>query len=102
MRLVILAALCLSACASTQSILASAPDEVARSDKNPTDVAFCIANKNNTSALDRSDGSRVVQVKNLLGAVGVAYTIRPDEAGSTVEVRRANSPISISKFRECL
>jgi hypothetical protein len=102
MRLAILLALGLSACASTQSILASAPDEVWQSDKNAADVAFCIATRNNTVSMERGDGSRVVQIKNLYGVVGVAYVVRSEGDGSVVEVRRANSPISFTRSKACL
>ncbi|KZZ07766.1 hypothetical protein A3748_13670, partial [Erythrobacter sp. HI0077] len=58
-------------------------------DSSPNEVAFCLANKNNTPAMDRDDGSKVVLVKNAYGGVSLAFTIWPDGEGSRVEYRRA-------------
>lgn len=52
------------------------------------EVAFCLANKNNTSALEKPDGSRVVLVKNGYGGVSLAFSIFPDGTGSRIEYRR--------------
>jgi hypothetical protein len=92
MRLVALcglsvASLLLAACASTQAVLAKEPSETWQSDKSPREVAFCLANKNNVSALERDDGSRVVLIKNGYGGVAIALTVKPDGTGSKTEVR---------------
>lgn len=89
-----------SGCASTDKVLQSTPNETIRSAKPPADVAFCLANKNNTSPMERSDGSRVILVKSGIGAVGMAFTVRPDGAGSIIEIRKPVA-VSIGKHREC-
>lgn len=92
----------LVACASTQDMLAAAPDEVASSTKAASDVAFCIGDKNVAAPFKREDGSYVISIKSAVGMTGVVYTVVPDGSGSRVEVRRANSPVSVIKFRNCL
>ena len=87
--LALFAAVSLSACASTQTVLSEAPEEVFFTDSSPNEVAFCLANKNNTPAMDRDDGSKVVLIKNGYGGVSLAFTIWPDGEGSRVEYRRA-------------
>lgn len=64
------------------------PTEVFTSNQSANEVAFCLANKNNTSALDRDDGSKVVLLKNGYGGVSLAFTVRPNGTGSTIEYRK--------------
>ena len=78
----------LMACASTQTVLDKQPTAIYRSTDSVNNVAFCLANKNNTSALDRDDGSKVVLIKNGYGGVSLAFTVRPDGDGSLIEYRR--------------
>jgi hypothetical protein len=82
--------------------MADAPDQTFTSAKSVNEVAFCIANKNNTQAQDGPREGKVVQVKSLVGVVGVLYEILPAEQGSVVTVRNANSPVSVSRFKGCL
>jgi hypothetical protein len=96
------ALLALGGCASTQAILADAPDEVATSSKSAEAVAFCIGEKNMAAPFNRQDGSYVISIKSAVGVTGLVYTVLPDGTGSKVEVRRANSPVSVTKFRNCL
>lgn len=84
----ILAAFALSACASTQTVLDKPATEVFFTEDSPNEVAFCLANKNNTSALDHDDGSKVVLIKNGYGGVSLAFTIFPEGDGSRVEYRK--------------
>lgn len=79
-----------SGCASTQKVLDKPATEIYRSSQSQNEVAFCLANKNNTAALDRDDGSKVVLVKNGYGGVSLAFTVRknPDGEGSLTEYRR--------------
>ena len=51
-------------------------------------VAFCLANRNNTTPLARNDGSKVVLIKNGYGAVSLAFSIYPEGTGSKVEYRK--------------
>ncbi len=78
----------LGGCASTEKVLSKAPTEVFRSEKSVQEVAFCLANKNNTAALEKPDGSRVVLIKNGYGGVSLAFSIFPDGTGSRIEYRK--------------
>jgi len=76
-----------SGCASTQQVMSKAPTEVFHSEKSQNDVAFCLANKNMTSVLDRDDGSKVVLLKNGYGGVSMAFTVFKEGTGSRTEYR---------------
>ena len=82
------ALLATSGCASTQKVLEMQPTEVFHIEKSANQVAFCLANKNNTAALDQDDGSKVVLIKNGYGGVSLAFTIRPEGTGSVIEYRK--------------
>ena len=81
-------ALLVSGCASTQDVLSKPATEVFHSRQSVNEVAFCLANKNNTGALDRDDGSKVVLIKNGYGGVSMAFTVFPEEGGSRIELRK--------------
>lgn len=95
------AALALSGCASTQTVLSKEPTEVFFSEKSQNEVAFCLANKNNTNALDRDDGSKVVLIKNGYGGVSLAFTIFKDPKGSRIEYRREFGTIG-GIWKQCI
>lgn len=103
MRLMMLlaAAASLSACASTQTVLGRAPTQVFHSTSSAREVAFCLANKNNTAALERDDGSRVVLIKNGYGAVSLAFNVYPDGTGSRIEYRKAFGTIG-GIWKQCI
>lgn len=103
MRIPILAAttLALAGCASTQTVLDKEPTEVFYSTNSQNEVAFCLANKNNTSALDRDDGSKVVLIKNGYGGVSLAFTVYPDPKGSRVEYRKQFGTIG-GIWKQCI
>lgn len=94
-------ALLLTACASTQSVMDKEPTEIFYSEKSQNEVAFCLANKNNTNALDRDDGSKVVLIKNGYGGVSLAFTIYPDPKGSRVEYRKEFGTIG-GIWKQCI
>ena len=81
-------ALTLAGCASTQTVLSKAPTMVLHSEHSANEVAFCLANKNNTSALSKDDGSKVVLLKNGYGGVSLAFSVFPDGTGSRIEYRK--------------
>lgn len=91
----------LAGCASTQTVLDKDPTEVFHSEKSQNEVAFCLANKNNTGALERDDGSKVVLIKNGYGGVSLAFTIWPDGDGSRVEYRKQFGTIG-GIWKQCL
>ncbi|MCI1270622.1 MAG: hypothetical protein LKG22_03145 [Sphingobium sp.] len=78
----------LSGCASTQKVLDKAPTEVFHSEKSQNEVAFCLANKNNTAAMDRDDGAKVVLIKNGYGGVSLAFSVYQEGTGSRIEYRK--------------
>lgn len=82
------ASLSLVGCASTNKVLSKAPTEVFHSQKSADEVAFCLANKNNTAPMPRDDGSRVVLLKNGYGGVSLAFSIYPEGTGSRIEYRK--------------
>ena len=89
MKLVYLSPLLvLGGCASTQTVLNEAPTEVFHSEQSANTVAFCLANKNNTAALDQDNGSKVILIKNGYGGVSLAFTVFPDGSGSKIEYRK--------------
>jgi hypothetical protein len=87
-KFAILACLVVGGCASTQKVLQKPPTEVFHSTDSATKVAFCLANKNNTAALEQEDGSRVVLIKNGYGGVSLAFTVYPEGTGSRIEYRK--------------
>ena len=98
---VCLAALSLTACASTQEALNRPVTQEFHSPRSVREVAFCLADRNHTPALERDDGSRVVLVKNGYGAVSLAFTIYPEGNGSRIEYRRIFGTIG-GIWRQCL
>lgn len=100
-HVVLVVGLALSGCASTQTVLSKEPTEVFYSENSPNEVAFCLANKNNTNVLDRDDGSKVVLLKNGYGGVSLAFTIFPDPKGSRVEYRREFGTIG-GIWKQCI
>jgi hypothetical protein len=91
----------LAACASTQTVLTKSPTQVFHSNDSAKKVAFCLANKNNTAALDQDDGSKVVLIKNGYGAVSMAFTVYPDGDGSKIEYRKEFGTIG-GIWRQCI
>ena len=83
-----IAALSLTACASTQTVMGKDPKETFTTDRAPEDVAFCLGNKNDAPVLPRGDGSHVVLIKNGYGAVSMAFAVYPDGDGSRIEYRK--------------
>src|SRR4051812_25992383 len=82
-RIITAAALSLAACATNnQAVLESPATQVFHSDQSVNKVAFCLADKNSTSALDQDDGSKVVLIKNIYGKAAMTFTIYPDGTGS--------------------
>ena len=79
-----------------------APNEVLRSPKAQADVAFCLGNRNNSPVYDNANGDKIIQVKSMVGVVGVSFVVKKDGDGSLVEIRKANSPVSLARVKECL
>lgn len=91
----------LAACASTQTVLNKPVTQTFRSTDSATKVAFCLANKNNTAALDQEDGSKVVLIKNGYGGVSMAFSVYPDGTGSRIEYRKQFGTIG-GIWRQCI
>ena len=91
----------LAACASTQTVLNKPATQVFHSKDSAKTVAFCLANKNNTAALDQEDGSKVVLIKNGYGGVSMAFSVYPDGEGSRIEYRKQFGTIG-GIWRQCI
>ena len=91
----------IAACASTQTVLNKPATQVFHSTDSATKVAFCLANKNNTAALDQEDGSKVVLIKNGYGGVSMAFSVYPDASGSRIEYRKQFGTIG-GIWRQCI
>src|SRR3954468_25026672 len=94
-------AVLLSACASTETVMSEPITQTFHSTDSATKVAFCLANKNNTAALDRDDGSKVVLIKNGYGGGSMAFTVYPEEKGSRIEYRKQFGTIG-GIWRQCI
>jgi len=84
----ICAALLVGGCASTAEVLQEPATQTFHSSQSANEVAFCLANKNATSALQRDDGSRVILIKNGYGAVSMAFSVFPEGTGSRIDWRK--------------
>jgi uncharacterized protein YcfL len=91
----------IAGCASTQTVLNKPATQVFHSTDSATKVAFCLANKNNTAALDQEDGSKVVLIKNGYGGVSMAFSVYPDASGSRIEYRKQFGTIG-GIWRQCI
>src|SRR6476661_286073 len=98
---VLLSFVVLAGCASTETVLSGPVTQTFHSADSQTKVAFCLANKNNTAALDREDGSKVVLIKNGYGGVSMAFSVYPDGTGSKVEYRKKFGTIG-GIWRQCI
>ena len=96
-----IAALGLMSCASTQTVLNKPIKDTFHSTQSAKEVAFCLANKNNTAALEKDDGSRVVLIKNGYGGVSMAFSVYPDGTGSKIEYRKEFGTIG-GIWKQCL
>ncbi|WP_242137300.1 hypothetical protein [Sphingomonas sp. TREG-RG-20F-R18-01] len=81
-------ALALGGCASTQTVLNGPVTQTFHAPQSVREVAFCLANKNNTAALEQEDGSRVVLIKNGYGGVSLAFSVYPEATGSRIDYRK--------------
>ncbi|HZP79152.1 MAG TPA: hypothetical protein VFB45_23655 [Pseudolabrys sp.] len=100
-RILAAAALLLTGCASTETVLSEPITQTFHSTDSQTKVAFCLANKNNTAALDREDGAKVVLIKNGYGGVSMAFSVYKDGTGSRIEYRKKFGTIG-GIWRQCI
>jgi hypothetical protein len=91
----------LGACASTQTVLNKPVTQTFHSTDSQTKVAFCLANKNNTAALDQEDGSKVILIKNGYGGVSMAFSVYVDGNGSRIDYRKQFGTIG-GIWRQCI
>ncbi|AOH86572.1 hypothetical protein AWL63_06395 [Sphingomonas panacis] len=75
--------------------------ETFHSSQSAKETSFCLANKNNTAALEKDDGSRVVLIKNGYGGVSLAFSIFPEGTGSRIEYRKAFGTIG-GVWKQCV
>ncbi|WIA57640.1 hypothetical protein N6H05_07535 [Sphingobium sp. WTD-1] len=98
---VLTASLGLTGCASTNKVMGKEPKEVFHSTKSADEVAFCLANKNNTAPMPRDDGSRVVLIKNGYGAVSMAFSVYAEGTGSRIEYRKQFGTVG-GAWKQCV
>jgi hypothetical protein len=99
--ILLLSFVALAGCASTETVLSEPVTQTFHSTDSQTKVAFCLANKNNTAALDREDGAKVVLIKNGYGGVSLAFSVYPEGSGSRIEYRRKFGTIG-GIWRQCI
>jgi len=90
-----------AACASTQTVLNKPVTQTFHSTDSQTKVAFCLANKNNTAALDQEDGSKVILIKNGYGGVSMAFSVYAEGTGSRIDYRKQFGTIG-GIWRQCI
>jgi uncharacterized protein YcfL len=97
----VLAGATLVGCASTQEVLTKAPKQTFHTQTSANEVAFCLANKNNTTAMDRDDGAKVILIKNPYGGVSQAFSVYPEGTGARVEWREQFETIGAT-WKQCV
>lgn len=98
---VAMVAISVTGCASTSKVLSKSPTAEYHSPHTVNEVAFCLANKNNTSALEKDDGSKVVLLKNGYGGVSLAFSVFPEPQGSRIEYRKEFGTIG-GTWKKCV
>lgn len=88
LMMVVLAALAIAGCASTEEVLREPVTGEFHSTQSANEVAFCLANKNSAAALERDNGAKVILIKNGYGAVSMAFSVFPEGSGSRIEWRK--------------
>jgi len=94
-RSITLAAALLVGCTSTMHTMDNAPKETLYSDKIPQQVAFCIANKNETHVSEGPDGERIVMIKNDFGGLSMMFSVFEHDTGSRIEFRKNFTMIGV-------
>lgn len=92
----------LPACASSQTVMASAADEIVESARSAEEVATCLFERNRWKAerQDGRNGEKIVLMKNGYNAVAVTFTVTPSSNGSKIAIRRQFPQMNI-KHRQC-
>ena len=96
-----LVAMTLPACASTDKVLSKAPKGEFYSESPAAEVAYCLANKNNSTPMPRADGGTLIAIKNTYGAVGTAFTVYPNGEGSRIVYHHQFGPFGVI-WKQCV
>lgn len=99
-HLILIGLASLAGCASTSEVMTKTVVETIVSPKSQTEVAFCLANKWNTAALDHPSGAKVVMVKGLYGEVAGSISVFANGSGSRTEFRKG-SGLGFPRHRSC-
>lgn len=97
--MIIAAALAVSGCASTQTVLGREPMDVVHSPVPVEQVVFCLQNKFDAAPLEK-DGAKIFLHKTNFGVVASSLSVRPEGNGSMIELRRGSTP-AYGAFRSC-
>ena len=100
MKAIVLAALALAGCASTQDVLNKEPDNVFHSPKPVDEVASCIAAKNFAKVREAADGSKFVQIKNGYQGITLLFQMRPEGTGTRIELKKFY-PMGMAAHKQC-
>ena len=100
-RFIPLAATLVAGCTSTMQTMDNSPKDTLYSDKPPQQVAFCIANKNETHVSEGPDGERIVMIKNDFGGLSMMFSVFPHDTGSRIEFRKNFTMIGVA-WKQCL
>jgi hypothetical protein len=99
-KLTLLALASLTGCVSTANVLTKAPSETIMSAKSQAEVAFCLADKWNTAALDHPSGAKVIMVKGMYGEAVGSISVFANGSGSRTEFRKGGG-LGFPKVRRC-
>ncbi len=100
MKHIVIAAICLAGCASTQKVLNKEPDSVYHSTKPVDEVATCIAQKNGAKVREAADGAKFVQIKNGWQGITILFRVTPEGQGSLIELKKFY-PFGIATHKQC-
>lgn len=100
-RITLITAIMLAGCSSTMQTMDNAPNDTLYSDKSPQQVAFCIANKNETHVSEGPNGERIVMIKNDFGGLSMMFSVFPNDSGSRIEYRKNFGMIGVA-WKQCL
>lgn len=104
MRSIILlaAALAVTACATTNDLYLTEPDEVVLSTKPIDEVSRCMQLQANVPERTNPAGQRIIESRNNFRYILATFTLIPIETGTRIEMRRANGISILGPWRDCL
>jgi len=99
--LIVLSAAALTACASTQDIYESSVDESVFIDRPPAEVSQCLQMRLSSAPITTPDGRQTFLIKNQYGSTLAMMSLAPQDGGTRIEIRRAQSAVHTGQWRKC-